>query len=163
VEIETSGPAGDTRMWLFDFGLGQLDFDDDGGTGLFSFIDRTCAADPLPAGTYFVKVDELGDDDELPAYNLSYSIVEACGGCPPNLTFSNTTLSGTQTHRAGSSITLGPNLVINGSSIRMIAGQSIVMESGTAIGGSFSARIDPNPCSVAAPGSDTGGETSDRR
>ena len=151
VTLETSGPAGDTRMWLFDSGLGQVEFDDDSGTDLFSLIDRTCGNDALPAGTYFVKVDEFGDDDEIAAYNLSFSIDQACGGCTNDLTFSNTILAGVQTHRAASSITLGPSLVVSGSPIRMIAGQSIVMGSGTEIGGSFSAQIDPNPCSVAAP------------
>ena len=36
-----------------------------GGTGLFSFIDRVCGTDELPAGTYYVKIDEFGGDDVI--------------------------------------------------------------------------------------------------
>jgi hypothetical protein len=82
VELRTSGPSGDTRMWLYDSSLSQIEYDDDGGTGLFSFIDRTCGVDSLPAGTYYVKVDEYGDSDEIESYDLAYTLVEFC---PPTL------------------------------------------------------------------------------
>ena len=57
VVIETSGPSGDTRMWLYDNGLSEIEFDDDDGPGLFSRIDRVCGIDPLAAGTYYVMLD----------------------------------------------------------------------------------------------------------
>lgn len=148
VTLETSGPSGDTRMWLYDFGLAQVEYDDDGGTGLFSAIDRLCGVDALPAGTYYVKVDEYGDNDEIASYDLAYTFLESCGGgCPADLVLSNTTISGTHSYRAGTSITLGPSLVINGTSVDTIAGQRVVITSGTEIGGSFSAGTDPNACS----------------
>ena len=75
VEIETTGNLNsDTRMWLYDSGLDEIEYDDDGGTLYFSFIDRVCGTDPLPAGTYYVKVDEYGDDSEISSYNVSLSI-----------------------------------------------------------------------------------------
>lgn len=150
IEVETSGASGDTRIWLYDSSLSQVEFDDDDGPGLFSSIDRTCASDPLPAGTYYVKVDEFGDNDPIDAYTLSYDLVETCGGggCPALLTLSNTTLSGTQSHRASDTITLGPSLVVSGTSIDLLAGEQIVIQNGTRIGGSFSAGTHPSACSL---------------
>ncbi len=82
VTLETSGPSGDTRMWLRDAVLAEIDDDDDGGGGNFSLIVRTCGDDPLPAGSYFVQVDEYYDDDEIPSYDLSLTAV-ACGDPVP--------------------------------------------------------------------------------
>jgi hypothetical protein len=151
--LETSGSGGDTRMWLYDSGLNQIEFDDDGGSSLFSRIDRTCGADPLAAGTYYVQVDEFGDDDEIGFYNLTYTLVESCsGGCVGDLVLQNDSITGSQTYRATASITVGPNLEVTGSDIEMIAGQNIVLRGGTTIGGSFTATISANPC-TAQPGS----------
>lgn len=147
VTLETSGAGGDTRMWLYDSGLSEVEFDDDSGTGLFSFIDRQCGVDALPAGTYHVKIDEFGDDDEIAAYTLTYTHAQSCGGCPVNLTLANDTLSGTQSLRASSSITLGPSLVIDGTAIDVLAGDRVVISGGTEIGGSFSAGTHPSACS----------------
>jgi len=147
VNLETSGPSGDTRMWLYDSGLSQVDFDDDGGSGLFSKIDRVCGVDALPAGTYYVKVDEYGGDDTISSYNLGFTITEACAGsCQSDLVLSNTNLSGTQSYRASNSITLGPSLVIDGTAIDLLAGQKVIFTSGTAIGGTFSAGTHVNAC-----------------
>ncbi len=65
VAIETAGPAGDTRMGLYDRNLVQLAFDDDSGPGYFSRIERS-----LPAGTYFVRVSEYGSNDIIALYTL---------------------------------------------------------------------------------------------
>ncbi len=78
IELETSGSTGDTRMWLYDAALTELEFNDDGGAGLFSFIDRVCGVDALPAGTYYVKVDEYGDNHAIPPYEISYTLVQSC-------------------------------------------------------------------------------------
>jgi len=51
--------------------LNELGFDDDGGSGFFSHIDRACGVDALAPGTYHVKIDEYGDDDPIPSYTLS--------------------------------------------------------------------------------------------
>lgn len=75
VILETSGAIGDTRMWLYNASQVELAFDDDDGAGLFSRIERSSAnGGPLPAGTYYVKIDEYGNNDELAAYNLSLSV-----------------------------------------------------------------------------------------
>lgn len=82
VSLQTSGSSGDTRMWLFDSNFAELEFDDDDGPGLFSFIDRVCEIDALPAGTYFVKVDEYNNNNEIPQYDLEFFIMEACNAAP---------------------------------------------------------------------------------
>ena len=74
VILETQGPSGyDTRMWLYDSGLNQVEYSDDEGVDAYSYIDRRCDADPLPAGTYYVKVDEYGNNAEIPSYNIAFS------------------------------------------------------------------------------------------
>jgi len=89
VGIETSGPSGDTVMWLYDSGISQLEYNDDGGTGLFSLIDRTCGADALPAGTYYVKIEEFGNATVISSYDVSFDIIEPCTTPPPPLPPSN--------------------------------------------------------------------------
>ena len=84
--LQTSGPAGDTRMWLYDSALDEIEYNDD-WEGLFSHIDRECATDPLPAGQYYVMVDEYGNNDVIPSYDLSYTLVEVC--TPPELNFNS--------------------------------------------------------------------------
>lgn len=76
VVVETSGISGDTRMWLYDASLNEIVFNDDGGLGFFSNISRDCATDPLPPGTYFVKIDEYLDNDPIDAYDLSLTVTE---------------------------------------------------------------------------------------
>jgi len=78
ITLETSGPSGDTRMWLYDNGLSEVEYNDDSGSGNFDFIDRLCGDDPLPAGTYFVKIDEYADNDEIPAYDIGFNVIP-CG------------------------------------------------------------------------------------
>ena len=83
IHLETSGATeADTRMWLYDSNLTEIDSDDDGGAGAFSLIDRSCGVNPLPAGTYYVKVDEYGNDSIIPSYSLSYSITQNCSPLP---------------------------------------------------------------------------------
>jgi M6 family metalloprotease-like protein len=85
VSIETSGAAGDTRLWLYDGALSELEFNDNGGAGLWSRIDRVCGQDALPAGVYYVKIDEFEDDDVIPAYDISFDVVETCPIPPATL------------------------------------------------------------------------------
>lgn len=141
VILQTSGPSGDTRMWLYDSGLSQIEFDDDDGGVLFSLIDRTCGVDPLPAGTYFVRVDEFGDNDEIDTYQLAYDVIEEC--CIEDLVLANDVLTGTQLFEAGSSVTLGPNLVVDGTSIDVRAGNTVIFVNGVTVRGTFSAGTDP--------------------
>ncbi len=48
-------------------------------TGCSRGIDRQCDVDALPAGTYYVKIDEYGNNDEIASYNLALTVVGACG------------------------------------------------------------------------------------
>ncbi|MCA9940416.1 MAG: hypothetical protein KC418_17380 [Anaerolineales bacterium] len=79
VVLETSGVSGDTRMWLYDSGLNEIEFDDDSGQGLFSQIMRDCDYSPLPVGTYYVKIDEYQNNNEIPNYTISMT-EETCTG-----------------------------------------------------------------------------------
>ena len=79
IHLETSGStSSDTRMWLYDSNLLQLDFDDDDGIGNYSLIDRTCNINPLSAGTYYVKIESFLNGTEIPSYNISYSNTQNC-------------------------------------------------------------------------------------
>src|SRR5688572_17000793 len=58
VLLETTGSlSADTRISLFNGSLTPIEYNDDDGFDLFSFISRECGTDPLPAGTYYVKVE----------------------------------------------------------------------------------------------------------
>ena len=73
VLLETSGTLfADTRISLYDGSLTPIEYNDDDGIDFFSYIDRLCAVDPLPAGTYFVKVEEFSNDAEIPTYHLAF-------------------------------------------------------------------------------------------
>ena len=88
VIIETSGPSGDTQMWLYDDSLNEIEYDDDSGTNYFSRIDRVCGVDPLAVGTYYVKIDEYENDDEIPSYDIILTAT-TCTGAPGQLQFSS--------------------------------------------------------------------------
>jgi peptidyl-Lys metalloendopeptidase len=79
VVLETSpGQAsGDTEMWLYDSVLTQLHYSDDEGTGAYSYIN-TCGVANLPAGTYYVKVSEFGNNEQISAYRLSLAAGSNC-------------------------------------------------------------------------------------
>ncbi len=146
VAIETSGPAGDTVLRLFNQSLSQIDTDDDSGGNLFSRIERTCGGDPLPPGVYYAKVEEFAGTQEIATYNLAYGLIQACPACAQDVVLQNTTITGSQTYNAKNSVTLGPNLVVNGTAVAVVAGQSVVLRSGTTIGGNFSAGTNPTVC-----------------
>ena len=74
VVIETSGKSGDTRMWLYDSRLNLVEYDDDGGEGYWSRISRE-----LNPGTYYVKIDEYGNNNEINAYYISLEISQVSG------------------------------------------------------------------------------------
>ena len=72
VFIETSGISGDTRLWLYQSdGTTQIEYDDDSGSGTFSYIDCN-----LNAGTYYIKMDEYGNNSEIAAYNISLTVTQ---------------------------------------------------------------------------------------
>ncbi|MCP4204121.1 MAG: matrixin family metalloprotease [bacterium] len=141
VSLETSGASADTRMWLRDAAASQIEFDDDDGSGQFSLIDRTCGVDALSAGTYFVEVDEFGDDSEIESYALSLTTTP-CSSCPPGVILANQTLTGTQAHLATGAATLGPSLIVSGVSISIEA-PTVTFLGDIEIGGTFSAGNSP--------------------
>ncbi len=68
VTVETSGPSGDTEMWLYaSNGTTEIDHDDDDGTGSFSLISQN----GLASGTYYILVRAYGDNSTIGTYYLS--------------------------------------------------------------------------------------------
>ena len=69
--VETAGTSGDTQLWIYwpnkfgNAGL-RMAYDDDGGVGKFSKITRLT----LEPGTYYLKVQEGGNNSTIPAYLL---------------------------------------------------------------------------------------------
>ena len=66
IETVDSGrdPDVDTKMWLYDSSGAQIAYNDDGGAGLFSKIERD-----LSAGTYYVRIESYGSSSGY--YSLS--------------------------------------------------------------------------------------------
>ena len=83
VLLETSGPfPSDTRISLYDGTLAPLEYHDDiDENNFYSYIDRVCNTDPLPPGTYYVVVEEFGNDAEILSYNLAFD----SSPCPAEL------------------------------------------------------------------------------
>jgi hypothetical protein len=66
VAIETRGTGADTELFLYNSNGRRLAYDDDSGPNRFSRIRRS----RLPAGTYFIRVQEKGNDGTIAAYTL---------------------------------------------------------------------------------------------
>jgi hypothetical protein len=64
--VETRGASGDTELFIYDSHGRRLFYDDDSGPNRFSRIRRTT----IPAGTYYVRVQEKGNDGTISAYTL---------------------------------------------------------------------------------------------
>jgi subtilisin family serine protease len=84
VQLETSGAtSGDTYMWLYNSSQTLIAEDDNSGDGNYSRILRTCTEGSwLLAGTYYVKVNNVYDYSEIPAYNISYLRTQTCTNAP---------------------------------------------------------------------------------
>ena len=84
VVIETSGPGAgdDTQLWLYDSQVNELEYNDNGGSGAFSRIERLCGDDALPPAfypeSYFYKVEEKGGDAAIDRYDITLR----SGVCP---------------------------------------------------------------------------------
>lgn len=135
VVLETSGVSSDTRMWLYDSILNQVDFDDDGGTNLFSKIDRLCGVDALAAGTYYVKIDEFGNNNEIASYNISLTTT-ACPTpilqvSPTNLDF-NAIEGGSNPSSQSFNISNGGTGTLNWTASESLSWLSLDSTSGTA-------------------------------
>lgn len=66
LKLETSGANGDTQLWLYRSNGTQLAYNNDSGTGRFSRITMGT----LPAGTYYAKIQENGNNGTIAAYQL---------------------------------------------------------------------------------------------
>lgn len=66
LRLETAGAAGDTQLWLYRANGTLAAYDDNSGTGRFSRIPVAT----LPAGTYYVRIREYGNNARIPAYTL---------------------------------------------------------------------------------------------
>ena len=72
ITLRTSDTPGDTRLWLYNANLTQIDYNDDRtASDLLSYIDRQCGVDAVGAGVYYAKVDEWGNDNAIASYRLS--------------------------------------------------------------------------------------------
>jgi len=72
--IETSGDSGDTRLWLYDSTISELEFNDD-TNGLFSRITR----DSLSAGRYYILVNEFNPSSTMENYQVIVSYTTQSG------------------------------------------------------------------------------------
>lgn len=72
ISLYTDGSSGDTELWLYNSSLQEIGYDDDSGNGYFSWIRRLCQNNQqLPAGTYYAKVSEYGNDEEITSYTIT--------------------------------------------------------------------------------------------
>ena len=83
---DASGPTSclniDTLVTLYaSDGTTVIASDDDGGTNACSRLDGTTSAAlrHIPAGTYYVKVEEAGNDKAIPGYKLVVTYDALCG------------------------------------------------------------------------------------
>lgn len=71
IEIQTSGTTGDdTRMWLYDSALNELAFNDDIG---YQNYHSKITLNYLPAGIYYVKIDEWNNNNIIDSYQLDFT------------------------------------------------------------------------------------------
>jgi M6 family metalloprotease-like protein len=82
VTLETHGVTlgasnTDTEMWLYDSNHNELKYSDNEGWDSYSYINLKCGVDALPAGEYYAKVSEFGNDNEIPSYEI-YLSTKAC-------------------------------------------------------------------------------------
>lgn len=87
VVVETAGTVGDTEIWVYNstgVPSSYMAYDDDSGEGSFSRIGLA----NLRAGTYYIKVQEKGQDAEIGNYTLSLSVTES-DDVPPSLSITS--------------------------------------------------------------------------
>jgi predicted secreted protein len=72
ITLQTSGAViHDIQMWLMDgTGSGLIEYSD---KDFYESIDRVCGVDALPAGKYYLHVEAIGDWEEIPDYQLTYT------------------------------------------------------------------------------------------
>jgi hypothetical protein len=93
VIVETWGPQGDTRIWMYvseGGNLNEVASDDDTGAGLFSMIMLT----GLAPGQYFVMVEDYYNDQEIPSYYLNLTYFSMDDEYEPDNTYQQATALG---------------------------------------------------------------------
>ena len=78
IVLETTGVQGDTYLSLYNSALELVESNDDGDTDLFSYIDRRCGVDALPAGTYYIMVRAYASSQQISAYTMHYNRIQTC-------------------------------------------------------------------------------------
>ena len=54
--------------------MALVEMDDGSGINGSGLIDRYCGLDPLPAGTYYLEIDESSWTEIIPSYTLVYTL-----------------------------------------------------------------------------------------
>ncbi len=77
------GDGDEVEMWIYDAALTEIAYvAADTAAGTHAEFHRECIPDPLPAGTYYAKIAEMGSDNEIANYSI-YFEPNACSGTPP--------------------------------------------------------------------------------
>ena len=132
VLLETTGPyESDTRITLYTSTQNPLEVSDDEGVNFYSFIDRLCNDDPLPAGTYYVRVEEYLQNAKIPSYDLFFQaspcpaqIVDMYVG--PEREASSTISPHQSTRRSIPWLNNGPLRVINTGGSPIMAAERVI-------------------------------------
>ncbi|MFH1842276.1 MAG: hypothetical protein ABIF77_03645 [bacterium] len=131
--------GGDTQMNLYaDDCVTGLNYDDDGGAGLYSRFEHTFTAD----GTYYIAINEYGNNGEIGAYVLT---ADACPEPPPNATCETAIDLNVQgldifpTYTCGAGNTYSPTNSCTGYS--QANGQDIVYKIYLTVGETFAAAL----------------------
>lgn len=125
----------DTRLWLYRgscASLTEVGYDDDGGPGTLSWLTMTCQ----PPGTYYVKVDEYGNSDNICAYTINLTPLVDRSVSAPTLTAPS---NGART--TGSSVTLSWSTVSGATGYRVIVNGTQIYD-----GTSTSISYSPTRC-----------------
>jgi hypothetical protein len=125
-------------MRLFRANLTEVEASDDEGPGFYSYIDRVCGVDPLPAGTYYVRIEEYLNNSQILNYNLFFD----AGPCPGEVVdiYASAATVGPAADKQGSSLLAphgstrrsilnlnkGPLQLVNRGANPMMAGQRTI-------------------------------------
>jgi uncharacterized protein YcfL len=145
VVLETNGPyPSDTRMRLFRSKT-EIEANDDDGPGFYAFIDRECGVDPLPAGTYYIKIEEYLNNTEIPSYNLFFQsspcpseVVDIFVGNLVEQQGSTLLSPNGSVRRSFTGVNKGPVKIVNTSSSSIIAAERLIYKAAGGAGTSFS-------------------------
>ena len=96
----------------------------------------------LPEGTHNITLTVDDGNGGMDSDTVQIEVVQA-GACPADLVIEDVLLPGTQTLQATATVTLGPNLIVNGTDI-VVNAPVVTINPGTEIGGTFSIGTTPS-------------------